>query len=566
MNVVEKRTCLFSQSFQTTAVVFGGDELSRSFSNDRDDYFLAVATERTSVMRAAAARCAAFLYDVFHKQQYEYSNKPSYQSVITYCRTYLLAMNDEPSDPRKRSRPPTPTFDAPLSSSTNVISKEERWMEQLSKENTRTSAINELLQLTSRADVSYYSLVDDQLLRSLVTTAFAEMGWTFQSETTRHATFSSHDTWNHPPTEHLRAWTRHCQQSPASMVFQNQVLACILMILRNLSFAAANGRLMAYTDSCVALLVGCLYGSEDIALSALQTVVNLQPHLDVSGQKLLVDALFYAQTSDGPVVSKAGRLTLGQWGMGGVWLSRHLDGKEDSMTDVSTEFVLCHTIHQLVTVWSIFSALRHLIMGLKTSRPVLLLALDFMQEAITSARVGVVGNVDDQVEDGSIPSLRAILVHMPKELVQQFASFLYVPRLGSDALDYVDPVRNIVTRVTTLKLLANYDATVDTDVRDRALDVLVPLLELDSRMADRLPYSCGDALIPILTSTAGRTEAPGLACQLLKEFAQAHSMNKWQEQLVEMASRNEKVSQLVWNHLTFESVDVPEFVEESLDD
>jgi hypothetical protein len=445
-------------------------------------------------------------------------------------------------DPRKRSRSSTPTIDV-----TNE-SKESRWIEQLQKETTRTSGINELLQLTSRADVSY-SLVDDQLLRSLVEIAFKEMNWEFRSETSRNVSFSSYDTWHHPPTEHLRAWTQHCQHHPS--VFQSPVLAAVLMIVRNLSFAAANGRLMAYTDACVAWLVGCLYGPEAIALNALQTIVNLQPHFDVSGQKLLIDSLFYAPTPDGPVVPKAGRLTQGQWGMGGVWLARHLDGKEDIMTDVSLEFILCHTVDQLVTVWSIFSALRHLIMGLKTSRPVLLLALDFMQEAITSARVGVVGNVDDELEEGSIPSLRAILVHMPKELVQKFASCLYVPRLGSDALDYVDPVRNIVTRVTTLKLLANYDSTVDIDVRDRALDVLVPLLELDTRMSDRLPYSCGDALIPILTSTAGRSEAPGLACQLIKEFARIHSMSKWQEQLVEIASRNERVSQLVWNHLIF---------------
>lgn len=458
----------------------------------------------------------------------------------------------QPSDPRKRSRSPTPTPSLAAPSS-----KESRWIEQLQNERTRPAGINELLQWTSRADLNN-SLVDDKLLRSLVEIAFTEVGWKFQSETTRNVLFSSHDTWQRPPTEHLRAWTLHCQQS----VFQKSpMLACVLMIIRNLSFAAANCRLMAYSDSCVALLVGCLYGPEEIALSAMQTVVNLQPHLDVSGQKLLVDQLFYAPTPDGPVVPKAGRLTQGQWGMGGVWLSRHLDGKEDTMTDVSTEFVLCHTVDQLVTVWSIFSALRHLIMGRNTSRPALLLALDFMQEAITSARVGVVGNVDD--EEGSIPSLRAVLVHMPKELVEKFASFLYVPRLGSDALDYVDPVRNIVTRVTTLKLLANYDSTVDTDVRDRTLDVLVPLLELDGRMVHRLPFSCGDALIPILTSTAGRTEAPGLACQLLKEFSRVHSMNKWQEQLVEIASRNERVSQLVWNHLKFDTLDVSEELQET---
>ena len=70
--------------------------------------------------------------------------------------------------------------------------------------------------------------------------------------------------------------------------------------------------------------------------------------------------------------------------------------------------------------------------------------------------------------------------------MQRLLDLLYIPRLGPDSLEYIDPVQNIVTRVTTLKLLMGYDATVDTDVRDRALDFLVPLLELDSpRLAQR---------------------------------------------------------------------------------
>ena len=54
-------------------------------------------------------------------------------------------------------------------------------------------------------------------------------------------------------------------------------------------------------------------------------------------------------------------------------------------------------------------------------------------------------------------------------------------------MEYVDPTNCIVTRVNTLRMLLGYDATVDTDLRDRSLDVLVLLLELDPpTMANRL--------------------------------------------------------------------------------
>jgi hypothetical protein len=113
-----------------------------------------------------------------------------------------------------------------------------------------------------------------------------------------------------------------------------------------------------------------------------------------------------------------------------------------------------------------------------------------------------------------------------------------------------------------LKLLMGYNATVDADARDRALDVLVPLLELDSpRMAARLGTDSSgirtrlyDALVPILTTNVGRNEASVLATQLIRELAQASDENKLglqyvQSRLVELACRDARVSQLVWNDL-----------------
>jgi hypothetical protein len=63
-----------------------------------------------------------------------------------------------------------------------------------------------------------------------------------------------------------------------------------------------------------------------------------------------------------------------------------------------------------------------------------------------------------------------------------------------------------------------------------------------------------DALVPILTTTAGRNEASVLATQLFRELAQASEENRAglqfvQSRLVELASRDPRVSLLVWNDL-----------------
>jgi hypothetical protein len=133
-------------------------------------------------------------------------------------------------------------------------------------------------------------------------------------------------------------------------------------------------------------------------------------------------------------------------------------------------------------------------------------------------------------------------------------------------------------RVNAGKLTLGYNASIDWEARDRALDVLVPLLELDSpRMALRLGgredtdgkrsirIELFDSLYPILTTNIGRSDASVLATQLFRELSRAGDDN-WegflyiQGCLVELASRDARVSQLVWNDLYPVP---PESVEES---
>jgi hypothetical protein len=150
---------------------------------------------------------------------------------------------------------------------------------------------------------------------------------------------------------------------------------------------------------------------------------------------------------------------------------------------------------------------------------------------------------------------------MPDGLLDRLLDLLYVPRLGPDSLEYVDPVKNVVTRVTTLKLLAGYDATIDYEVRDRILELLVPLMELDSpRMAARIGSrgqtartKVFDSVIPVLATIVGRQEAPVWADQFFRELNAAPENRVGflyaQERLVELATRDARVASLVFNHL-----------------
>ena len=63
-----------------------------------------------------------------------------------------------------------------------------------------------------------------------------------------------------------------------------------------------------------------------------------------------------------------------------------------------------------------------------------------------------------------------------------------------------------------------------------------------------------DALIPILTTNVGRSDSSMLAVQLLRELAKAFDDNKAgflyvKGRLIEIASRDARVSQLVWTDL-----------------
>ena len=501
----------------------------------------------------------------------------------------------DPNTPNTDSNSKAPQRgDTPSAASQAIVSR-------LLDSAQRNGALNELL----RASAVNYALDGDIILEALTEVVFDSLAWDPPPPTkvtsAKQPIFDPQEAWAEQPTQDSKEWAKHCEDcfnSRDGVVIDPDKLKCVeavVVILRNLSFSAANGRLLAFSPDVLAVLVGCLYegtfssspanmedsasaASSVLALPAMHALVNIAPHLDVTGQKLFCDKLFFKpQNDDAPLMpnpSSFGQAADGVWGFGSMWLSKRLDAKEDVMTDIPESFLLeiTNASDFLVQVWSIFPALTYVFDDPKSSRALLMMAVDLVQEFVNHARVGAGGTTTTSTavaedihfdNDNTIPSARSILVNMPDVVLERFIDFLYVPRLGPDCMAYEDPTTSIVTRVNYFKLMMTYEANVDTDLRDRSLDVLVPILEMDSpRMALKLGVNekgvirtrLYDALVPVIAGGAGRNESAVLASQMLKELANAGDENKVgleyiQGRLIEMASRDPRASQLALTHL-----------------
>jgi hypothetical protein len=334
---------------------------------------------------------------------------------------------------------------------------------------TRHEELNDLLQISANHDINF-SMSSDAIPNALVQIVMEDCLQTknsitgFQNNNNnnhQNLIFRSQDAWKEPPTRETRDFANHCQ----TILLQKQrrpsdnhhpsilpTLEVIAMIFRNLSFTGANLRLLAYSPDVLHVLIAFLYlgssgpnvdaSGETWTLAALQTLLHLVRYLDVTGQQLLCDKLFYDGVSGPPVPHMHTYNRAVMWGgMGASWLAKRLDVREDIVEKVSTQFVLELCGEYLVAVWSIFPALHHVLLQPDATRPVLLLALDLLHEFISAARVGLVGAVEDEHphiqpgQDYPIPKLRAVLVHMPENVLERLVDLLYVPRLGTDALE-----------------------------------------------------------------------------------------------------------------------------------
>jgi len=475
--------------------------------------------------------------------------------------------------------------------------------------NSRNGALNSLLRITASHEINY-AVDSDEVIRALVSIFYEIVGWDSapdkcnnisesdendddSSVGTEAPRFLAKEAWEGPLTKDCRKWVKFCKSNlcknnltPDDMKY----LEVIMIILRNLSFVSANLRLLAYSNDVLSILVGCLYeesskqaGGSDpsngngnvLAMNALSILINLAPHLDVTGQKLFCDKLFLSSAATSappeegaklPDPKSFGQVVGGSWGFGSLFLAKNLDSKEDSVQNIDKEMLLQLTQDHLVRVYAIFPALLHVLTDTMATRQVIIVGLELLQEFINHANVDVFANAEDQ-DPEEMPDTRTILISIPSNLLNRLADFLYVPRVGSDALEYVNPITNIVTRVNPLKLQAGYDGLIDTDVRDRTLEVFVPLLQLDSthgiakqigtNLDTKLPnIRVFDFIFPILSAQTGRNEAPLLAIQLMRELNKAKE-NKLgflflQERIVALASKDPRVAHLAFNHLYVE--------------
>lgn len=372
----------------------------------------------------------------------------------------------------KRSRPSTPQPNKPVSvvdgarlatfpgSRDRVLAAALR-SGDLAKRNTE---LNELLKLSAVYD-SNLSMQNDVIIQALCEVVIYDvLQWKdpLYGNDSSHIIFRASDSWKFPPTVQMVQWANHCSNLQLT---EEEFRTCevVAVILRNFSFSGAFLRLLAYSPDLLHVLIAFMYiGVTDdryrntasgleptIPLSALQTLRHLVSYLDVTGQQLLTDKLFYDGRSmgggEGPAVPKAeefGKCVSGEWGgFGACWLAKRLDIREDTIENVPTELLLELTGDYLVAVWSIFPALKEVIVNRRSPRSVVLMSLDFLQELISVARIGLVGAVleeDSDIRPGQdyrMPNLRSILVSLPDSILDLLTGLLFTPRAGPDSLE-----------------------------------------------------------------------------------------------------------------------------------
>lgn len=483
-----------------------------------------------------------------------------------------------PEHSRKRDRPhstsPTPPNMARERSSTSrPPSKTKRHSladaavlaSQLCNTDTQIDAINALLKTTASHEINYALSNEpsgELVVEALVEIAYEALG--SRPMESANPVFDPATVWTKPPSKETRTWAAYCTRR---LEESSKMLEAVLCILRNLSFVASNVRLLAHNNDVLYVLTGCLYethvglsveDTSSLSLSALHCLVNIAPYLDVTGQRLACDKLFLdLQTLDERDIFPSKSQTYGiakrGLGWGGLWLAKRLDVKEDRM-DISKTMVLEVTQSHLVPLWSIFHGLTRVMCDCSAPRQNVIMAMDLVKEFLDQVAVLETNH--------QLPSMRSIFKHIPDSILVRVVDLLWIPRLGPDALDYVNPIHNIVSRVPTLKLLMSYDATVDTDVRDRSLDLLVLLSDVDPiTMAGRLGVCKGlwRAIVPALTTKVGRNEAVTLATQLLKYLSanKSNTTGMWyiQNKLLELASKDARTAQIALGHMYNQKAD-----------
>lgn len=400
-------------------------------------------------------------------------------------------MDAPPENTRKRPRPSSSTTQKrgslDLALPTSVVTKREpdpageQQASRLRDPVLRTTELNNLLRLScsNESCVLKSSAIVDALADIVVTEC---LGWDDDaierlcpaSTSSAPLVFRSSQAWNKPPTPSLQAWAEFCRnhhgEKPPTNDDTWRMLEAVVVILRNFSYMSSNVRLLAYSSTVHCVITACLYLSSSsgsykrycqrrqqneqplalpLAASSLQTLVHIARHVDVTGQLIVVDKFFYdaSATVGGPVVpgQDFGQCLSGQWGgLGACWLSKKLDSKEDTMESLPTSLLVEVAGDYLVAVWSLFPALGTVLTVADAPRSVVLLALDVLLEFLSMARVGLVGSLQEESTnedagsnnpEAEIPTMRAVLAHIPQDVLHRLTSLLFIPKAGNESLE-----------------------------------------------------------------------------------------------------------------------------------
>ena len=484
------------------------------------------------------------------------------------------------------------------------------------------SALNGLLRASSDLDVNYcLGFGGEQVLTALVKLFDEAIGWEEGDEVeVPEKEYSSNleptvKTWDASSLRGKRKrWRCFCRDKLASPLTsssdpnllideaETKLLEMVVAILRNLSYVAQNLRFLYHSEEVLRVLTGALYyrgygvgsagSGEDrledspssshqsnMCVHSIHALINMAPLIDVTGRQIFIDRMFIesgakeivctvpgqnpnpddgepdgaAATTTSMTENGRGRQKYGLssfLGFGGMNLAKRYDAKAGTLENIpNSEVWGLDAGSHVRTVLAIF--------------PALLAALD--PDDITSAHGWHRPSVQAVLE--LLAALiensdnKGLFLCVPDVLLHRLASMLFMPRLGPDSMDYIDPVSNVVTRVVALKLRMGYDSTIDSDMRDRACDLLVKLTDSTS-CAGRLVYlrhhsssrrmnvRLYDSLLSMLSSTSGRGDAGPLAARLLSNLALVPG-NKGilyvERKLIAMSAKDPRIANIAFN-------------------
>eukprot|EP00585_Thalassiosira_rotula_P007098 CAMPEP_0196159210 /NCGR_PEP_ID=MMETSP0910-20130528/46207_1 /TAXON_ID=49265 /ORGANISM="Thalassiosira rotula, Strain GSO102" /LENGTH=590 /DNA_ID=CAMNT_0041424127 /DNA_START=209 /DNA_END=1981 /DNA_ORIENTATION=- len=411
------------------------------------------------------------------------------------------------------------------------------------------SALNALLRASSDVDVNYcLGTGGEKILKAMVKLFDEAVGWEEEdgfdgdNEEDGNKFEPTVKTWDAVSLSGINErWRNFCRDKLASPLASSsdsyrlidpdtdaKIMDMIVAILRNLSYVAQNLRFLYYSEGVLRLLTGALYyrgystgggsagddrSGEDVPSSShqsnmcvhsIQTLLNMAPLLDVTGRQLFIDRMFLESgakevvcTVPGQKVStvetegavataptpdqKKGCPKYGlssHLGFGGMHLAKQYDTKAETLENIPNSVVWGLVGSHIRSTLAIFPALSAIldpndITTMSTSatgwhRPSVHAVLEFLTALIEN------------------PDNKGIFLCVPDSLLHRLTDMLFMPRLGPDSMDYIDPVSNVVTRVVALKLRMGYDATVDSDMRDRACELLVKLTDLSTSIKRRV--------------------------------------------------------------------------------